>query len=73
MTCVVIILKSVFFEELNPTWMDGTELPCIGEIAWKGLARYPMRFFTKPISKGQTEASLELCCTNLSLKADSTL
>lgn len=50
--------KIRFFEELNPTWMDGTELPCIGEIAWKDLARYPMRFFTKPISKGQTEASL---------------
>ncbi|WP_151813873.1 hypothetical protein [Acinetobacter ursingii] len=50
--------KIRFFEKMNPTWIEGTELPCIGEIAWKDLARYPMRFFTKPMSKGKTEAVL---------------
>lgn len=51
--------KICFFEKMNPTWIEGTELPCIGEIAWKDLARYPMRFFTKPTSKGKTESALE--------------
>lgn len=48
--------KIKFFEHLNPSWEQGTELPCIGEISWKDLARYPKRFFTKPISKGKQEA-----------------
>lgn len=50
--------KIRFFEEKNPTWAQGTELPCIGEIAWKDLARYPLRFFTKPTSHGKKEAGL---------------
>lgn len=50
--------KIRFFEEKNPTWINGTELPCIGEIAWKDLARYPMRFFTKPTSQGKKEATI---------------
>ncbi|TCM60506.1 hypothetical protein EC844_13233 [Acinetobacter calcoaceticus] len=28
-----------FFESVNPTWIQGTELPCIGEISWKDLYR----------------------------------
>lgn len=45
--------KIAFFEEKNPTWSVGTELPCIGEIHWSDLYRYVQRFLTKPASKGQ--------------------
>lgn len=47
--------KINFFEEKNPTWTIGTELPCIGRLGWKDLARYPARFITKPTSKGRHE------------------
>lgn len=45
--------KIAFFEECNPTWVNGTELPCIGEIHWKDLYRYVQRFLTKSTSKGK--------------------
>jgi hypothetical protein len=48
--------KINFFENQNPSWKDGTELPCVGELSWKSIARYPMRYFTKPTSKGKQEA-----------------
>lgn len=48
--------KIKFFEQQNPTWPAGTELPCIGRIGWTELARYPIRFITKPSSKGKHEA-----------------
>ncbi len=48
--------KIRFFEDQNPTWVHGTELPCVGEISWKDLMRYPMRFISKPVSKGKQEA-----------------
>lgn len=48
--------KIDFFERKNPTWTTGTELPCIGRLGWKDLARFPTRFITKPVSKGKHEA-----------------
>ncbi len=39
--------KIAFFEDKNPTWVDGTELPCIGELRWSDLYRYVNRFLTK--------------------------
>ncbi|ESK55587.1 MAG: hypothetical protein I8H98_08265 [Moraxellaceae bacterium] len=48
--------KIHFFEQKNPTWTTGTELPCIGRLSWKDLARFPARFITKPTSKGKHEA-----------------
>lgn len=47
--------KIGFFEEKNPTWELGTELPCIGRLSWSDLARYPFRFLNKPTSKGKIE------------------
>ena len=32
--------KIDFFEERNPTWRRGTELPCVGEISFKLFAHY---------------------------------
>lgn len=45
-----------FFEQKNPTWVTGTELPCIGRIGWIDLARYPLKFIMKPVSHGKNEA-----------------
>ncbi|QER39594.1 hypothetical protein F2A31_07655 [Acinetobacter suaedae] len=48
--------KIEFFEQLNPTWTAGTELPCIGRLAWKDIARFPVKLISKPMSKGRCEA-----------------
>lgn len=45
-----------YFEELNPEWRRGTELPCVGEITWKDLLKFTVRYATKPVSKGRLEA-----------------
>ncbi|NHB57061.1 hypothetical protein G9F32_03305 [Acinetobacter sp. 194] len=45
--------KIEFFEKCNPTWVKGTELPCIGEIQWKDLYMYVQRFLSKSVSKGK--------------------
>ncbi len=48
--------KIHFFEQKNPTWTTGTELPCLGRLGWKDLARFPVKLITKPVSKGKYEA-----------------
>ncbi|XID75610.1 hypothetical protein ACF3NA_03475 [Alkanindiges sp. WGS2144] len=48
--------KIKFFEQCNPNWVQGTELPCIGEITWQDIAKYAQRFISKPISQGKLEA-----------------
>lgn len=48
--------KIEFFEKLNPTWKVGTELPCIGRMAWRDFVRYPVRLLSKPTSKSRYEA-----------------
>lgn len=48
--------KIDFFEQCNPEWRRGTELPCVGVFDWDDLAKYAIRFATKPISKGRKEA-----------------
>lgn len=32
--------KIAFFEARNPTWQRGTELPCVGELAFSDVAKY---------------------------------
>lgn len=49
--------KISFFEQQNPTWKQGTELPCIGYMGWNDFVRYPFRFLSKAVSKGKQEAS----------------
>lgn len=44
------------FEDLNPEWRRGTELPCVGEIRWKDLLKFTVRYATKPVSKGRQDA-----------------
>lgn len=48
--------KIRFFEGCNPEWRRGTELPCVGEVSWKDLLRFTVRYATKPISKGRLDA-----------------
>lgn len=42
-----------FFESCNPTWIQGTELPCIGEMSWKDLYQTMLSFSKKGASKGR--------------------
>lgn len=52
--------KIRFFEERNPEWRRGTELPCLGEITWACLAKFAARYLAKPVSKGALEAQTQL-------------
>lgn len=49
--------KISFFEQQNPTWRAGTELPCVGGLSWTDLMRYPLRYLTKPVSEGKKEVA----------------
>ncbi len=53
--------KIAFFEQKNPSWGAGTELPCIGELHWTDLYRYLHRFLSKPSSQGQRDRELADC------------
>ena len=46
-----------FFEERNPEWRRGTELPCVGVFDWKALANYAYVFANKAASKGRADAA----------------
>lgn len=48
--------KIRYFEECNPEWRRGTELPCVGVFDFKTVSHYVVRYLTKPTSKGRTEA-----------------
>ncbi|MCH8544396.1 MAG: hypothetical protein LAT61_12560 [Alcanivorax sp.] len=39
--------KIDFFQTRNPTWREGTELPCIGQAGYVDLLRYVFRFIGK--------------------------
>jgi hypothetical protein len=49
--------KIRFFEDSNPEWRRGTELPCCGEVGWKDLLKFTLRYASKPVSKGVADAS----------------
>jgi len=46
-----------FFEECNPEWRRGTELPCVGVFDLEMLAAYALKYATKPASKGRADAA----------------
>lgn len=39
--------KVAFFEQCNPTWQSGTELPCIGMLGWTDFAMFARRDLLK--------------------------
>ncbi len=39
--------KILFFEKRNPSWERGTELPCIGEVSYSLIFRYPFDLLRK--------------------------
>jgi len=41
--------KIAFFEQANPTWREGTELPCIGDLDWFTLMWRPIPFGLRKI------------------------
>ena len=44
--------KISFFEQRNPEWRRGTELPCVGVVDWPLLLGYVKKYLKKPASKG---------------------
>lgn len=50
--------KIRFFEERNPNWRRGTELPCVGELQWRDFFRYSKHFAIKSTSRGRLDAAL---------------
>ena len=46
-----------FFEDCNPEWRRGTELPCVGIVDWELLRSYAIDFALKPVSMGRVDAS----------------
>lgn len=52
--------KISFFEERNPDWRKGTELPCVGAIDWSSLMKYVGRYLKKPVSKGFIESQRKM-------------
>lgn len=48
--------KINYFEECNPEWRRGTELPCVGVFDFKNLSQYVVRYLTKATSNGRKEA-----------------
>ena len=40
-------VKINFFEQRNPTWERGTELPCIGEVSYSLILHYPFSLWKK--------------------------
>jgi len=43
--------KIRFFEQVNPTWQQGTELPCVGEITMHTIVRAALKQLRKRISR----------------------
>jgi hypothetical protein len=39
--------KIRFFEECNPSWQRGTELPCIGLVGYRDVVRFPLLLLAK--------------------------
>ena len=48
--------KIRFFEQCNPSWERGTELPCIGLVDARLLLRYPVDFWRKRRRRSATPA-----------------
>lgn len=48
--------KIRFFEQLNPEWRRGTELPCVGVFNAENIYKYMLRYLTKSTSKGRNDA-----------------
>ncbi|PTQ90012.1 hypothetical protein [Agitococcus lubricus] len=48
--------KIRFFEECNPEWRRGTELPCVGVLDLENLGKYVLKYLSKASSKGRRDA-----------------
>ncbi|KAF0808901.1 hypothetical protein A167_02368 [Alcanivorax sp. S71-1-4] len=51
--------RIAFFETRNPSWRQGTELPCLGQLGYSDLLRYLFRFVAKQwrASEGRSVAT----------------
>lgn len=47
--------KIAFFEDCNPTWQKGTELPCIGELRWVDVMESAILFLKKTLIKDRSK------------------
>lgn len=48
--------KIAYFEQCNPEWRRGTELPCVGVFDFKNLSQYVLRYLSKATSNGRKDA-----------------
>lgn len=51
--------KISFFEQCNPSWQRGTELPCVGEIAFSDLWRYFASSWRKLLSRNSPSREVQ--------------
>ncbi len=63
--------KMAFFEDRNPTWVEGTELPCIGELRWSDLYRYVHHFPSKNTSESKYDSKNHYKSRPLHIASDS--
>jgi hypothetical protein len=49
--------KIAYFEKLNPTWRDGTELPCLVEIAWVSYLKTYGNFILRKVLKKKSSTA----------------
>ena len=49
--------KIAYFEQSNPTWVQGTELPCIGRLTWVDILFTLIRFIGKITFKSKANHS----------------
>jgi hypothetical protein len=52
--------KVAFFEKVNPTWRDGTELPCLVEIAWFSLLKTSVVFILRKCLKKKKRSNIAI-------------
>ncbi|MAM00424.1 MAG: hypothetical protein CL583_18440 [Alteromonadaceae bacterium] len=49
--------KINFFEQSNPTWQQGTELPCVGVINFRAIGSYVVKSLRKPMAARKAAAA----------------
>ncbi|MEQ3635974.1 hypothetical protein [Alcanivorax sp.] len=56
--------KIHFFEQRNPSWERGTELPCIGEVSYSLILKYPFALLRKLSRKNHRASVTDMPANN---------
>lgn len=57
--------KIAFFEDRNPTWQQGTELPCVGMLGWRDFWLFARESLVKKMLRRRREAHPEAALAGL--------